>query len=141
MNRRCLVLFAPVALLAAAGAARADDLSGSYHLLCSAGDITVCYEDGACEAGSAEELNVPQFIEIDLTAKKLSTTRASGLNRSSNADSVRRVDGSIVLQGFEKGRAYSFVIDEKSGHVAIAVAAPSRGVTAFGSCTPLPASK
>ena len=137
MKHRALILFAFAA--AAAGPVRADDLTGSRRLLCSASDITVCYEDGVCEAGSAEELKVPEFIEIDLTAKKLSTTRASGLNRSSNADSVRRIDGSIVLQGFENGRAYSFVIEEKTGHVAIAVAAPSRGVTAFGSCTPLSA--
>jgi len=45
--------------------------------------------------------------------------------------------GTLVLQGFEKGRAFSFVIEEKTGAVTIAVAGPSRGVTAFGACTPL----
>jgi hypothetical protein len=109
--------------------------------LCSTGKITLCYETGTCEAGDAEELNVPQFIDIDLQQKRLSTTRASGMNRSTTADTMKRVDGAIVLQGFEKGRAYSFVIDEKSGGITIAVASTSRGVTAFGWCTPLPATR
>lgn len=138
MSRRTIVASALAALALGTIPVRADDLTGAYNLLCSTGNITICYEDGDCEAGDAEALNVPRFIEVDLNQKKLSTTRASGLNRSTSADTVKRVDGTIVVQGYENGRAYSFVIQEKTGHMAVAVASASRGVTSFGACTPLP---
>lgn len=129
-----------VALTIVASAARADDVTGADRLLCHADAINICYDDGTCEAGSADALNLPQFIEVDLVAKRLSTTKASGLNRATAIESMKRPDGAgtVVLQGFEKGRAFSFVIEEKTGAVTIAVAGPSRGVTAFGACTPLP---
>ena len=132
--------FLAVALVAlGAPAAFADDATGADRLLCHADTINICYDDGTCEAGSADALNLPQFIEVDLVAKRLSTTKASGLNRTTAIESLKRPDGAgtIVLQGFEKGRAFSFVIEEKTGAVTIAVAGPSRGVTAFGACTPL----
>ena len=138
MPRRTIVASVLAAAALCSVPARADDLTGAYNLLCSTGNITICFEDGDCEAGDAEALNVPQFIEVDLNQKKLSTTRASGLNRSTSAETVKRVDGTIVVQGYEKGRAYSFVIQEKSGQMAVAVASASRGVTSFGACTPLP---
>ena len=138
MSRGTFVASALTALALGTIPARADDLTGAYSLLCSTGNITICFEDGDCEAGDAEALNVPQFIEVDLNQRKLSTTRASGLNRSTSADTIKRVDGMIVVQGYEKGRAYSFVIEEKTGQMAVAVASASRGVTSFGACTPLP---
>ena len=128
------------ALLAlGARAALADDVTGATRLLCHADTINICYDDGTCEAGSADALNLPQFIEVDLVAKRLSTTKASGLDRATAIESMKRPEGAgtVVLQGFEKGRAFSFVIEEKTGTVSIAVAGPSRGVTAFGACTPL----
>ena len=126
-------------LVLGAGAALADDVTGANRLLCHADTINICYDDGTCEAGSADALNLPQFIEVDLVAKRLSTTKASGLNRATAIESLKRPEGAgtLVLQGFEKGRAFSFVIEEKTGAVTIAVAGPSRGVTAFGACTPL----
>jgi hypothetical protein len=136
MNRRFLLTLVPLAL-AGAAAARADDLTGSDRLLCSAESIVVCYDDGTCETGDADALNVPKFIEVDLVAKRLSTTKASGLNRTSAIESLKRLDDLIVLQGVEKGRAYSFVIEQKTGDLTIAVAGPTRGVSAFGACTPL----
>jgi hypothetical protein len=137
MRRSIPLALAVLAL--GASSARADDVTGADRLLCHADTINICYDDGTCEAGSADALNLPQFIEVDLVAKRLSTTKASGLNRATPIESMKRPDGAgtVVLQGFEKGRAFSFVIEEKTGFVTIAVAGPNRGVTAFGACTPL----
>ena len=78
---------------------------------------------------------------MDLAAKRLSATKASGLNRTSTLDYVKRVDGHIVLQGFENGRAYSILIDEKTGEMSSAVSAVGCGITVFGACTPLSSAK
>lgn len=123
--------------LVAAGAA-ADDLSGAKSLLCSSSQGTVCSEDEGCETAPPWAWNIPSFIEVDLAGKSLNTTAASGENRSTPIRSVERADGKIFLQGTEGGRAFSFVIDEATGFVTVAVARDGFTVSVFGACTPKP---
>ena len=138
MKRIAGMLTAALALaLAGATATRADDLTGASRLLCTAVQATACIEDGDCFQDLPWNLNVPQFIQVDLAAKRLSTTRASGENRSTPIEFLKRDSGLIVLQGFEGGRAFSFVIEEDTGMASVAVAAPGRAVVVFGACTPM----
>lgn len=132
------VIFAACAVLAPA---RADNLSGTERFICSAGSVSVCCDDGQCGAGTAAELNLPQFVEVDLAAKSVSTTKASGLNRMSPIEGLTRADGQIVFHGVQNGRAYSFVVIEDTGEMTAAIAAPGCSISAFGACTPLPAAK
>jgi hypothetical protein len=114
----------------------ADDLTGKDHLLCSAGTVTACDELGECAVAPAWVFNVPQFIEIDLRERTLSTTEASGEARSTPIKNLERADGTIVLQGFENGRAFSFLITEETGLATVTVARDGIGVVVFASCTP-----
>jgi hypothetical protein len=117
--------------------AQADDLTGADRFVCAALVVVACWDDGECEEGMPAELNVPQFIEIDLKAKRLSTTKASGENRTSPIAQLQRERGQIVLQGHEAGRAFSFVIAEETGRASVAVATDGRNVSVFGACTPV----
>ena len=137
--RRSFCLWTTFALLAGGPPVAADDLSGADALLCTAVEVTRCLPGGDCLSLPPWELNVPQFIEIDLEALTLATTRASGQNRSTPIRTLERENGSIFLQGIEGGRAFSFVIDEGSGLASIAIARDSMAVTVFGACTPLSA--
>jgi hypothetical protein len=130
-----------MALLVVPTALLADDLTGAKSVLCTVIQATACFADGTCEVGAAWEWNIPQFIEVDLVGMKLSTTKASGENRSTAIKNLERDGELIVVQGFELGRAFSFVINEKSGMATVAVAREDRGVTIMGSCTPMPAAK
>jgi hypothetical protein len=142
LMKRIGIASAALAGLVIMAPARGDNLAGADKFLCSANSTTVSCDDGQCASGTATELDIPQFIEVDVVGKRVSTTKASGLNRTSPVDNLKRVNGRIVLQGLENDRAYSIVIDEKTGELAAAVAAPGGcAVTAFGICTPMPASK
>lgn len=132
------VLVGLVVALAASGV-WADDLTGATRLLCASIQATACVEGGDCSIDLPWNLNIPEFIEIDLDARKLGTTAASGENRSTPITHLTRENGLIVLQGFEMGRAFSFVITEETGRVAVAVATEGRAVAIFGTCTPQPA--
>ena len=123
-----------LSLLVAAAPLAADDLTGAERFLCSAAQVTACYDDGECLTLPPWELNVPEFIQVDLAAGTLSTTAASGQNRATPIKNLEREDGFIVLQGFENGRAFSFLITEKTGRASIAVARDGLGVTVFGAC-------
>jgi len=138
------VKIARLALLAAVilfpSAAFADDLTGHDQILCAAGTVTACSEDGECVKGAPFDFNVPQFVEVDLEAKTLSTTEASPERRSTPIAHMKRADGFIVLQGEEGGRAFSFMINEPAGLATVAVALDGFNIAVFGSCTPMPAS-
>ena len=126
-----------LALVVMTGMASADDVGESNRFLCTPVQATLCIEDGECAVELPWNVNIPQFIEVDLDAKRLATTKASGENRETAIEHLRRADGTIVFHGFEVGRAFSWVIDERSGRVTAAVATDGIAVAIFGACTPL----
>jgi hypothetical protein len=126
------------AAVASSPIATADDLTGQDRILCTAVEVTRCMESGSCTSELPWNLNIPQFIEIDLKAKTFSTTKASGENRATAIRTLLREEGLLVLQGFEAGRAFSFVIHEPSGMASVAVARDGLTVSIFGACTPMP---
>jgi hypothetical protein len=135
-----LPVFALALVLALPGqAVRADDLTGSNRFLCAAVQATECQAGGDCGIDLPWNLNIPQFIEIDLDAMHLATTEASAQNRATAIEHVSRQDGVILLQGYEMGRGYTFVIAETTGQVTATIATEGRAVIVFGACTPLPA--
>jgi len=141
MNHRSRIAFQALAALCAAAwvasPALADDLTGVDTFLCSAVDAAACTADGDCIMDTPWNWNIPQFIEVDLVKKQLSTTPASGENRVTPIRTLERADGMIFLQGIERGRAFSFAITEKTGIVSVAVAREGLAVSVFGACTPL----
>ena len=130
-----------LALAAAAPTSWADDLTGITRFLCSSGNVTACDEDGNCESGPSFLYNIPMFVEIDVAQKRLATTKGSGENRTSEIKTLRREGGNILLQGYEKGNAFSYVIDEKAGMLSASVTGNGFSVAFFGVCTPLPKTK
>jgi len=113
----------------------ADNLHGVDRFLCATVQIVVCVEEGDCYDVLASEADVPEFVVVDVKNKMLSTTKASQANRVTKIGTMSRTDGHIYLQGVELGRAFSFVIDEESGHATVAVSRDGLTVTVFGSCT------
>jgi hypothetical protein len=120
---------------------RGDDVAGKDRILCGAVHAAQCTPDGDCHTAPAWELNIPQFIEIDLKNKTVAATKASGENRSSPIGNVSREGGLIVFQGVQNGRAFSFVITESTGLASVTVAKEDMTVSIFGACTPLPDGK
>jgi hypothetical protein len=139
VRNRLLVLAGALLALALPAAAAADDLTGSQMILCTSVQVMACTDAGDCAVENPWNLNVPQFIEIDLKDKRMSTTKASGENRSTPIRTLERDGGLLILQGIEAGRAYSFVIGEKTGMAAVTVARDGMTVSIFGACTPMSA--
>jgi len=121
--------------LAASTAVLADNIAGVDRLLCAPGEVIVCVEADECYSGLAADVGVPDFVIIDLDRKVVSTTASSPEPRSTPVANVNRADGFIYLQGVDLGRAFSFVIDEETGRVTVAVSRDGATVTLFGACT------
>ena len=116
----------------------ADSISGKDELVCSAGQVTVCTPDGVCDRNSPQGMQIPQFLVIDLSGKRLTTTEASGENRHTEISHLARRDELIVLQGSQGGRAFSMMISETTGLASIAVVLEGVAIGVFGACTPIP---
>jgi len=127
-------IYAAILVLLISGSSVADDISDSDRFLCSSSKVVVCFEDGDCVTFAPWEIGVPQFVVID-TKKIVSTTKASGENRSTPLPVIRREDSTIFLQGVEGGRAFSFVIEEETGVLTVAVSRDGLTVSVFGACT------
>jgi hypothetical protein len=137
---RSLPLIAAAAVLllpSAMTSVQADDVSGAERMLCSIREVNFCGPGLPCAGGLPQEWNVPDFIEIDLAAKELRTTRASDQNRKTPIRSFSREDGELILTGEEQGRAFAFSIHEETGDLTVTVAGWELGGVGFGACTPL----
>ena len=124
-----------IAGILAGGLVQADNLEGVDEMICAAAQVQICIENDTCYAASPAELGVPDFVVIDTKKKTISTTKASNENRSTSFTSVSKDDGLIYLQGIEGQRAFSFVIDEATGRMTVAVSRDGLSVSVFGACT------
>ena len=129
-------LLVVLAFLGMSTALLADDLAGADRFVCAPAQVNICLEDGSCVSAMPWDVNVPQFLEIDLKRKSIATTEASGEDRVTPIQSISEDDDAVFLQGVENGRAFSFVISRSSGFMSVAVAREFLTVTGFGACTP-----
>jgi hypothetical protein len=126
------------AALLLCGAAAADDVTGSDSLLCYALSAARCeLEETTCNVREPWRLNLPDFLKLDLDAKRAVTTAASGELRVTDIRTVERGNGTILLQGVQGERAFSWLITETSGEGTLTVSALSAGLTVFTVCTPI----
>ena len=113
----------------------AEDVTDVERMICASGQAQICFETGECHAATPWELSIPDFVIIDTKKGTISTTKASGLSRSTEFAKSDRKEGLIHLQGVEGGRAFSFVIHEQTGRMTAAIARDGLSVTVFGACT------
>jgi len=112
----------------------AENLEGVDEMICSVAKVQICLESGECYLTDPMDLSIPDFVVVDTKAKTVSTTKSSELNRSTEFNTVEKADGLIFLQGIEGGRAFSFVIDEGTGRMTVAVSRDGFSVSVFGAC-------
>lgn len=138
-SRRVASSRSVAAVIAAfAGAtALADDVSGSESLLCYGLEAARCETGAACEVLQPWQLNMPDFVKLDLRGKRMHTTATSAEQRDTEIESIERHNGSILLQGQQDERAFSWLITEATGEGTLSIAASGLGLTVFTTCTPV----
>jgi len=125
----CCFCFVPAVFAAA-------PYDGSVPLLCATLRIQECGNDsGECHQRRAEEVNIPQFVKIDVAQKTISSTGAE--SRQAAVQRLENTDGRLVLQGGQGGRGWSMVIATETGQMSASVVDEEVGFVIFGACTPL----
>lgn len=121
--------------LAYSGAVFADNVSGSDSLLCYGLSAARCETGEGCEMVEPWRLNIPDFVKLDLRGKRLQTTAGSADQRETALQTVTRANGTILIQGSQGERAFSWLIAETNGEGTLSVAGHGQGVTIFTVCT------
>ncbi len=108
---------------------------GSVPLLCVPIEIVECEAGGKCVNGTAEGVNLPQFIKVNFKEKLISAAEEGGA--TAPIKHFERDYGRLIMHGGQGGRGWSVVISEETGKMSATVTEDRVGFVIFGACTPL----
>ena len=118
----------------ASPAVAAGKYDGSKPMLCAISAMSECTADGKCERSVPQAgNNLPTFVRVDVKGKLLTDNDPSG--RKSEIKAVTVVDGQLMLQGVETGKAWSMVIASEGGTFGASVVEDDGLFALFGNCT------
>ena len=122
---------------------QAGSFDGSQNLLCAPQVAIECGPDGKCEQAMAASVNLPNFFQIDFSAKELTAITGAEDNRTSKIKSMEFHDKKLFLQGADDGvegvrdgLAWSMSISQDSGRLVISASGENEAFVVFGACTP-----
>lgn len=115
----------------------AGDFDASKPLICAVIETFDCAPGADCQRGTAESISMPQFLRVNFEEKTISSTPESGSIRTTKIRNMERLNGKLILQGIQNGRAWSMVINEANGKVTLSASDAQAGFVIFGACTPL----
>ena len=135
-----LTLGAALTAPVSAGAAVID---GKSPIICATLEAVQCNRapgsSHACARGVAGEFDLPQFIRVDFANKMVTTTRETGMQKTSSFDSTTNANGHVILSGVDKsaGFGWTLVVEENTGRMTASAIGDEEGAMVFGACTPL----
>jgi hypothetical protein len=135
MWKRILLVLAASLFLSPSLQGVAGDFDGSKPVICAVIETHECGPDENCVKGSAEGIDMPQFFRVNFKDKLITSTRAGGELQTSAIQRMERVDGKLILQGVQNGRAWSAVISEINGKFVLTASADQEAFVLFGACT------
>ena len=75
---------------------------------------------GACEQVGRDVLELPPFVRVNVAAKALEAMDGRGRKTAIHSSALVKEKARLILQGGENGRAWSSVIDQKTGEMTAA---------------------
>lgn len=134
------ILTVSMILAATSPAAIAAGVDGSKPMLCASSDLFECDALG-CQRVSAEAIDAPRFLRVDLENKLVSTTHPTGKEQESPIERVEELDGKLILQGAEDGLpdirdglGWSLAIQKETGTMVLTASGGGVAFTIFGAC-------
>jgi hypothetical protein len=118
-----------------AGQVALAKFDGSVPLLCVPIQVVDCEFGGKCFTGTAEDVNLPQFVKIDFNQKLLSSP--GDASRTTKIAYTERDNGRLIMHGGQNGRGWTILISEETGKLSATIAEEGVGFLVFGACTVL----
>lgn len=143
LKMNCLIMVAAIGFNCIPFSGQAATFDGSRDLLCAPQIVVECGPAGNCEQALAANVNLPNFFQIDFTAKELFAVTESENKRTSRIKSMEFLDGKLFLQGADDGLenvrdglAWSISISQDTGRLVFSASGENEAFVVFGACTP-----
>ncbi len=134
MKKLGVIVCACLCLCLAFTTATAGDFDGSKPFICAVINLFECQAGGTCEPVALEATNLPRFLRIDCKNKSVSGTLAGGTVRTTNIEGMEHLNGLLILQGTENGKAWSMSVNEESGKAVLSAVGEDVAFVVFGAC-------
>ncbi|MGH7342211.1 MAG: hypothetical protein ACREKH_17100 [Candidatus Rokuibacteriota bacterium] len=125
-------LSAMLLLAVAASAGAAPPYDGTKPMKCAIQTVMVCSDPSACVRGSAQTVNLPAVLDVDVGQRRIS---GAATGRTIKIAWVERQAGRLLVGGTELGGGWTMAVAEDTGAMSSAVIARSGGFMLFGSCS------
>ena len=142
MKRLVMIIFALLFVGVFSLDSEAGDFDGTHPLICAVFDITECDRGKGCREVSAEEINLPRFLRINVGDKTIEGNTPGSEMRTTRIERVEEVDNKVIIQGAEQGRegvrdgfGWTIAIMEDTGDMVLTASGDLVGLVAFGACT------
>ncbi len=143
VNAYFLITVAAIALYSLPYSVQGASFDGSQNLLCAPQLVIECGPEGNCEQAMAAGVNLPNFFQIDFSAKELLAITESENKRTSKIKSMEVLDNKLFLQGADDGiegvrdgLVWSISISQDTGQLVMSASGDSVAFVVFGACTP-----
>jgi hypothetical protein len=97
--------------------------------------MSECTADGKCERSAPQDGSntLPTFLRVDVKGGALNANDGSGRKTAIRSSTV--VDGLLMLQGYENGKAWNMVIGTQTGRWGGSIVEDDGSFAVFGACT------
>lgn len=121
--------FASACLLPLAASAA----SGSY--ICAFADVYECENVTGCHRGHLQDINLPEFIVLDLDKKQMSGAAIGHTNRTEDIEGMVSDDKHIHIHGMQDEETWNATIVLETGALAGGITSGTSSFAVFGNCT------
>ncbi len=129
MKRLVITVFAGMFLFIASQALAGEESSR----ICAYTRVVECTIDEGCLEFSLDEMNLPRFVKIDVTAKTIKSLDKNVRREDIRIGTIEQLGGMTILQGIEQ-RGWSMELGNEDGSLTLTASGEDHGIVVFGHC-------
>ncbi|CAB5088966.1 hypothetical protein D3OALGA1CA_5894 [Olavius algarvensis associated proteobacterium Delta 3] len=142
MKKKLLMILAILCIWITPVLSAAGDFDGSKPFLCTVTEATECIIGQGCKSVTAEEINLPRYLWINVGKKTIQDRKTRDAPRKSRIELVKEVDSKLIIQGAEQGYedvrdgfGWTIAVMQDTGQMVLTASGDFVGDIAFGICT------
>jgi len=142
MKKKLLMILAILYIWITPVLSAAGDFDGSKPFLCTVTEATECIIGQGCKSVTAEEINLPRYLWINVGKKTIQDRKTRDAPRKSRIELVKEVDSKLIIQGAEQGYedvrdgfGWTIAVMQDTGQMVLTASGDFVGDIAFGICT------
>lgn len=134
MRKITLMIFMLFSIFVIPVSVTASDYDGSKPLIAAVTETYECTPGKDCLRGTAESINIPQFLKINFKDNVIHGEDSDGIEQRSDIKNIIEMDDTLILQAVQNSRGWSMVINKTTGKFTITASGDLAGYVIFGAC-------